>query len=131
VHPTGKLTPLATAERERLARLLGMVGSAHDGEALNAARLADRFVRERGLTWPDVIAAPALTPPASDPPPPREPADDWRAAAAFCLRHGDTLTQWEAEFCLAVSKYRCAPSSKQLAILRRLLTRVMMAGAET
>jgi hypothetical protein len=43
-------------ERERLVALLGMMGSSGDGEALNAARLAQRFITDRKLTWNDVIA---------------------------------------------------------------------------
>src|SRR3954471_3160878 len=45
----------------RLARLLAMMGAAHDGEALNASRLADRLVRESGATWLDVLTLRALT----------------------------------------------------------------------
>ena len=41
---------------EKLARVLGMVGSDHDGEALNALRLADRMLRENGIGWSDLIA---------------------------------------------------------------------------
>jgi len=44
-------------ERERLVALLGMMGSSGDGEALNAARLAQKFVVDRKLTWNDVITA--------------------------------------------------------------------------
>ena len=33
-----------------------MGGSRHDGEALNAVRLADRMIREVGLTWEDLLA---------------------------------------------------------------------------
>jgi hypothetical protein len=33
-----------------------MMGSDADGEALNAARLADRLVRACGVTWLDVVA---------------------------------------------------------------------------
>jgi len=33
-------------DRSRLAQVLGMMGSAHDGEALNAARLAVRMLKE-------------------------------------------------------------------------------------
>jgi hypothetical protein len=76
--------------RLRLARLLGMIGSDHDGEALNAARMADRLVREKGLTWDDVIA-PVVCGPAPIP----QPGDaidiirrDWRGVALWCLRHG-------------------------------------------
>jgi hypothetical protein len=42
-------------DRKRLAQLLGMVASDHDGEALNAARLADRHVRDRKMTWQSVL----------------------------------------------------------------------------
>ena len=33
------------AQRKRLIQLLGMIGSAHDGEALNAARLAHKLCK--------------------------------------------------------------------------------------
>lgn len=36
---------------DRLAKVLGMVGSAHEGEALNALRQADMMLRSAGLTW--------------------------------------------------------------------------------
>jgi len=42
-------------DRERLARVLGMLGSSHDGEVLNAARLAVRIVKESGSIWEQVI----------------------------------------------------------------------------
>ena len=35
----------------RLARLLGMLGSAHDGEIANAGRMAHRLVTACGVTW--------------------------------------------------------------------------------
>src|SRR6516164_8531270 len=43
-------------DRERLARIIGMVGSTYDGEALAGARQADKLIRAAGLTWPDVLA---------------------------------------------------------------------------
>ena len=46
---------------DRLARLLAMAGSDHDGEVCNAARMADQLVRAQGLTWGDVIRVPAST----------------------------------------------------------------------
>ena len=42
-------------DRSRLAQVLSMMGSAHDGEALNAARLAVRMIKEAGATWPDLL----------------------------------------------------------------------------
>jgi hypothetical protein len=41
--------------KTRLIKLLGMMGSIHDGEILNAARLAHRLVKEAGLTWEQAI----------------------------------------------------------------------------
>ena len=36
---------------ERLARIIAMGGSGHDGEALAALRLADHSIRAAGMTW--------------------------------------------------------------------------------
>jgi hypothetical protein len=41
-------------DAQRLGRVLGLLSSSHDGEVLNAARAADRIVKEAGLTWLDV-----------------------------------------------------------------------------
>jgi hypothetical protein len=40
---------------DRFVRVIAMVGSAHDGEALAAARLAERLLRDGGLTWADLL----------------------------------------------------------------------------
>ena len=50
-------------DRALLEKLLGMIGSPHDGEALAAARKADALVRRAGLTWPDVLAGRDQPPP--------------------------------------------------------------------
>ena len=44
-------------DREKLAKVLAMAGSQHDGERANAAALADRMVRAAGLTWEKVLTA--------------------------------------------------------------------------
>jgi hypothetical protein len=41
--------------RKRLIQLLGMTGSVHDGEALNALRLASKLMAEAGIGWSDLI----------------------------------------------------------------------------
>ena len=43
--------------RRRLGQLLGMTASEHDGEALNALRLAQSFMRQHEITWFDVLVA--------------------------------------------------------------------------
>jgi flagellar biosynthesis/type III secretory pathway protein FliH len=47
--------------RTRLAKLLGMTGSHHDGEAISAIRKAGKLIADNGLTWNDALstAAPA------------------------------------------------------------------------
>jgi hypothetical protein len=42
-------------KKKRLTQLLGMIGSNHDGEALNAARLAQRLIGSEGLSWDEVL----------------------------------------------------------------------------
>jgi hypothetical protein len=41
----------------KLSKLLGMLGSAHDGEAASAGRLADAMLRNAGMVWSDFIEA--------------------------------------------------------------------------
>jgi hypothetical protein len=102
-----------------------MVGSNADGEALNAARLADRLVRDTGITWPDVLAVPAPTASQSfdvlaDGPLHR------RAALHVCERAPATLqSPWERQFCANLSRYRHRPSSPQLDILASVAARVL------
>jgi hypothetical protein len=43
-------------DRQRVARIIAMAGSRHDGEALNAVRTVDGLIREAGLTWEDLVA---------------------------------------------------------------------------
>ena len=43
------------SDLQKLAKLLGMVGSAHDGEALNAARKAQALIQDKGATWFDAF----------------------------------------------------------------------------
>jgi len=45
-------------DRERLIKLLGMLGSSHDGEVLNAARHIDAMVRAGARDW-DQLLSPA------------------------------------------------------------------------
>jgi len=46
---------LTDADRQRLAAILGMLGSEHQGERDNAALQAEAFRRKHGLTWEELI----------------------------------------------------------------------------
>lgn len=86
---------------DRLAKIAGMFGSDHDGERAAAAQLADRLVRQAGLTWPDVIRPYTNVKPA---PEPRRNPGAWREpqtireAADLALRFGVHLSEWERNF---------------------------------
>jgi hypothetical protein len=41
---------------EKVGRVIAMVGSSHEGEALTALRLADRMLRDAGMRWEDLLA---------------------------------------------------------------------------
>jgi hypothetical protein len=100
-------------DRDRLSKLLGLLGSDHDGEVINAARAADRLVRDSGLRWPD-IAMPA-------PPPPRGYRFD---PIRFCLAQPPALTDWEERFLHSIKRqsYRLTP--KQFGVLERIVQKV-------
>jgi hypothetical protein len=91
------------AARVRLARVCGLLGSAHDGEALNAARAADRLLKECGVSWLDALAAgvPAATvgPHRSKPASGRyePPLADWPSMARDILRSA-FASEWERDF---------------------------------
>lgn len=77
---------------QKLAKLLGMIGSASDGEALNAARKAHALVTEKGSTWHEAfgVAETVAAPPAHD------------QLARDLLAHKAHLTQFERDFLVGV-----------------------------
>jgi hypothetical protein len=89
---------------DKLAAVLGMLGSEHHREALNAARLAERLRREARVNGTDLSA------------PDYGFGRDWRAKVAECRNHPDRLTAWEADFLMSLSR-SCRLSEKQLSVL--------------
>ena len=116
----------ALVDRQRLARVCGLFGSDHDGEALAAARQAEKIRQKVGLTWEELLVPSprghgSTRPRPSDPPP--EDLTDWRWACHFCLERYHSLTSWELDFVATVARYTKPPSAKQMIILRRLVAR--------
>jgi hypothetical protein len=50
--------PSAVSELDlrKLGRIIAMVGSSHEGEALTALRLVDRMLRDAGMRWEDLLS---------------------------------------------------------------------------
>ena len=116
----------ALVDRQRLARVCGLFGSDHDGEALAAARQAEKIRKKVGLTWEELLV-PSIRPRLADPSP--EELTDWRWACHFCLERYCLLTSWELNFVATVARYTKPPSAKQLIILQRLVARCRNAAA--
>jgi hypothetical protein len=72
---------MTAAERQRLARILGMLGSDQAGEQAAAAFQAEAFRKRHGLTWAQLLTLPPVevapepvweSPPESPPPEPSQ-----------------------------------------------------------
>lgn len=110
---------------DRLAKLLGLLGSDHDGEVANAGRAADRLLRQAGLTWFDIIARP--------PQQRRDEVDQHAHAhagprhaheAAWALQRPHLLTEWEKGFLGDLTRRHGPLSAKQRTCLDRILARL-------
>ena len=126
-------------DRERLAKLLGMIGSSFDAEALSAARRANELVHEAKMTWREVLGQ--ITPKSTklngcakpNDRPSRDgavydlnDARDIAAAIILCAAMGSMLSTWEKRFVRSMAEYNESryPSDKQLAVLARLLCKL-------
>jgi hypothetical protein len=94
-------------DRELLAKICGMLGSAHDGEIAAAGRAANALVASAGLTWQQILD-----------PPPSEPSviADRHALIRACIAHWHDLLTWERLFVEAIQAQR-----KPLGLLQRQL----------
>jgi hypothetical protein len=114
---------LSPAERKRLAKLLGLLGSDHAGEVLSAAKHAHDLVQAHGLTWDQVISEPQTADHDA-----RETSQltGWRLTGDRCLRHADMLSDWEFKFLSSLSGSGYShPTAKQDAVLIKIAGRVL------
>ena len=131
--------PKLSADRiEWLAKIAGMIGSAHDGEVAAAARKLAEALASDDLTLSDVIRGycpqqavqqPPRAYPASAQDFYRDPAEfrrkepRHRAHIEACLGAMD-LTDWEHDFLISI-RSAATLSDKQKAILARLYNRAL------
>jgi hypothetical protein len=106
-------------DREKLAKTLGMLGSAHDGEIAAAGRAAEAMVRNAGLTWRDVVFPPLPNP---RPQPPDEMS--FSATIMFLVVNQAALTAWEQDFVRSVRAQKYPPTQKQREVLNRIVEKV-------
>jgi len=108
---------MTSNERALISKLLGMMGSAHDAEALAAARKADEIVKAAGTTWPDLLGIEASPPEAAHVTEARE----------LLSRGKGIITDWERKFLIGVMAHRQL-QPKQAAILADLRTKISAAA---
>lgn len=85
---------ITATDKSTISKLLGLIGSAHDAEALAAARKAHQLVKARNATWQEVLGITTM-------PPPPEP--DHLTEARDLLRRGKgCLTKWERNFLIGI-----------------------------
>ena len=110
---------------DRLVKLCGMFGSAHDGERAAAALKADQLVRNNGCTWSDVIR------PGVEKRSGRQsrPDPSWKVDAEFCQEHAEELNDWEDSFIDSIlSQARDRLSDKQKETLERIVEKLRRRG---
>ena len=115
----GAMTPLPEADIDRLVKLCGMLGSDHStGERAVAAEKASEFLRQRKLTWGDV-----LQPRSAEPPPLPAPCSGWRRIARECLDFHEAfggLSGWETSFVANILARSRPPTPRQREVLDRI-----------
>lgn len=121
---------MSPADLTKLAGVLGMLGSDHAGERDNAARLANRLVRGKGLEWADLLAPSALPQTVLQPnttQPSYYPSHGWQAELHACLSRPDLLSIWEVDFCRTLRDRRLSPTPRQLEKLAEAFAKVRAA----
>ena len=111
-------------DRDRLAKLLGLLGSDHDGEVVAAARQAERLRADAGLTWPEILV------PRLPPPPHGRNVRTVADAIDFVIEHQVVLTVWERGFVSALRRLKYPLSPRQLDVLERLVEKVRRTEAK-
>jgi len=135
------------AEKARLEKLLGMLGSSFDGERANAARMIAAMAEKKKLTITELIygSPSASSRPRAEPskpkPPPSNPFGGKSnsrsmlaalANIAACSEELEfVLTEWECQFANDVASryaYDYELSEKQIVIVERILRKVEASG---
>ncbi len=121
---------LPLAERAKLQKLIGLLGSDKDGERAAALAAASRLLDRNGVRWSEILPTPSpvVEPePDPDPPRPRRNPRGWRYLVACCCEHSEYLNGWEREFLFGLPGfYRL--SSKQDAKLHSIADKLRAFG---
>jgi hypothetical protein len=112
------LSPVDTSRLETMLEITRT--SDFSGERDAAISAANRLLRQRNLTWRDVLLQNFAAQRSSEP--------SWREDVAQCIRAFDTLTEWEQRFIVSLRKFRRL-SAKQTAVLRDIASKARARAA--
>ena len=108
----GAMGEFTDAVRERMVKLLGMLGSDALGERAVAAKKADDLRRELGVEWTDILVKVGGQQVMATPTP--AAPDDYKQKALFLLLFFKAkLTQWELSFLQDIEKTSLPLTDKQ------------------
>jgi hypothetical protein len=134
------------ADKTRLSKLLGMLGSSFDGERANAAGMIQKMAEQYKMTITELIAiahgSTQKTQQQKPPPPPPRPERKPRPSGIFrsdlLYKLGDLLsddwngfTDWEEQFASDITEKYSRDyelSEKQLAVVERILSKAERSG---
>jgi hypothetical protein len=123
---------LSSDSRDLLIKLCGMLGSEHQGERAVAALKASSFLRERALTWSEVIKTEGRgarnehtsAPQAYGSTPEPVPSIDWRADLAMCRNSRMSLADSERDLVENITRLQRRPSRAEATRLAEIATRL-------
>ena len=119
------MTILDPQEIDRFSKLLGLLGSDHDGERSAAAAKATAFLGARSMGWPDIGEMLKRPPIIIREPEPVAPSKSHQTDARFCLRcPGITWSARERQFLHDMASRRSRLTEKQENWLDALCDRV-------
>jgi len=119
---------LDPASADKLAKILGLLGSDHAGERAAAGAKAHELIRSLGLTWRDILLPPPVPGPCHIRSW-RSPETDWQRMAAFCHARRDWLSYRDREFVRSMLNWRGQPTEKQQDWLASIYARLWREAA--
>jgi hypothetical protein len=120
---------ITTRDRETVAKILALVGSDHDGEAIAAARKADAYIKARGATWQDLLLEkPTRIVPQPTPSRRTTQHEHVRLATDLLRRGRNIINPWERNFLLSILAYR-ELKPRQLETLSLISRKISLAKA--
>jgi len=114
---------LSSADRSTISKLLGLIGSHHDAEALAAARKAHELLTAKGATWPEVLGLDDTE---------RLPPEPYHLTLARDLlgKGKAIITRWERDFLVGIMGHKVL-KQKQIETLDGIAAKVEAATINT